>query len=50
MKISYITYQSFPAETANSIQTISNILELVKQGHEVSLVFPDREQNSSDEL
>ena len=50
MKISYITYQSFPAETANSIQTISNILELVKQGHEVSLVFPDREQNSSNEL
>ena len=50
MKISYITYQSFPAETANSIQTISNILELVRQGHEVSLVFPDREQNSSNEL
>lgn len=50
MKISYITYQSFPAETANSIQTISNILELVKQGHEVSLIFPNREPNSTDDL
>ena len=50
MKISYITYQSFPAETANSIQTISNILEIVKQGHEISLVFPNREKDSNGKL
>ena len=45
--ISYITYQSFPAETANSIQTISNIVELAKKGYKVSLIFPNRERNSS---
>ena len=48
--IIYITYQSFPAETANSIQSIANIIELVRQGNRLSLVFPDREKNSSDKL
>ena len=48
--IIYITYQSFPAETANSTQSIANILELVRQGNKLSLVFPNREKNSSDKL
>ena len=48
--IIYITYQSFPAETANSTQSIANIIELVRQGNKLSLVFPKREKNSSDKL
>ena len=45
-KIYYITYQSFPAETANSLQTISNIKYLTKNGVDVELIFPLRESNS----
>ena len=45
-EICYLTYQSFPAETANSLQTISNIKYLVKNGVEVELIFPLREKNS----
>ena len=47
--LNYVTYQSFPAETANSLQTISQIQEFVKQGLNVNLYFPLREQNSSDD-
>ena len=46
-EICYLTYQSFPAETANSLQTISNIKYLVKNGEEVELIFPLREKNSN---
>ena len=49
-KLIYITYQSFPATTANSLQTISNIAELVRQGVEVKLIFPNRSLESSDNL
>lgn len=49
-KLIYITYQTFPANTANSIQTISNIKFLVREGVEVKLIFPLREKNSSAEL
>ena len=45
--LNYVTYQSFPAETANSLQTIAQIQEFVKQGLNVNLYFPLREQNSS---
>ena len=45
-KIYYVTYQSFPAETANSLQTISNIKYLIKNGVDVELIFPLRESNS----
>ena len=45
--ICYLTYQSFPAETANSLQTISNIKYLVRNGSNVELIFPLREKNSS---
>ena len=31
-KLAYVTYQSYPAETANSLQSITNIVELAKQG------------------
>ena len=46
-QICYLTYQSFPAETANSLQTISNIKYLVRNGAAVELIFPLREKNSS---
>ena len=48
--INYISYQSFPAETANSLQTISNIKYLKKNDYEVRLFFPLREKNSSDDI
>ena len=46
-QICYLTYQSFPAETANSLQTISNIKYLVKNGVDVELIFPLRENSSN---
>ena len=48
--INYISYQSFPAETANSLQTISNLKYLKKNNYQVRLFFPLREKNSSDDL
>ena len=48
--INYISYQSFPAETANSLQTISNLKYLKKNDYEIRLFFPLRENNSSDDL
>ena len=49
-KIKYITYQSFPATTANSLQTISMIKYLSRSNYELELIFPNREKMSSDEL
>ncbi|RPG61691.1 MAG: glycosyltransferase [Flavobacteriaceae bacterium TMED238] len=46
----YITYQTFPADTANSLQTVSNLKYFVKNNYEVSLYFPLREKNSSRDL
>ncbi len=48
--LTYITYQTFPAETANSLQTISVIKYFVKNDFEVSLYFPLREKSSSDNI
>ena len=48
--INYISYQSFPAETANSLQTISNLKYLKKNNYRVRLFFPLREKNSTDDL
>ena len=48
--INYVSYQSFPAETANSLQTISNLKYLIKNNYEVRLFFPLREKNSTDDL
>jgi len=49
-KITYITYQTFPANTANSLQTISNIKYIIKNGVKVDLIFPLRSTQSSDSL
>ena len=48
--LNYITYQTFPAQTANSLQTISNIRYLVKKGVKVSLYFPLREKGSNSDI
>ena len=48
--LNYVTYQTFPAQTANSLQTISNIKYLIKRGVTVNLYFPLREKQSSAEL
>ena len=49
-RLAYVTYQSFPADTANSLQTITNIIELTRQGVNVELVFPERDTTCSDSL
>lgn len=48
--LKYVTYQTFPAKTANSLQTISNIKHLIKNNVNVELYFPLREKQSSDNL
>ena len=48
--ITYVTYQNFPAETANSIQSISNIIEMVRKGYKLKLIFPNRATESSDDI
>ncbi len=48
--LTYITYQTFPAETANSLQTISSIKYFIKNGFKVSLYFPLRDSSSTDNI
>jgi hypothetical protein len=48
--LNYITYQTFPANTANSLQTAKQLDALVKSGLKVNLIFPLREKTSSDNL
>jgi len=48
--LNYVTYQTFPAETANSLQTISNIKYLIRNGVKVNLYFPLREKQSSEDI
>ena len=49
-KLIYVTYQTFPAGTANSLQTISNIKYFIKNGIDVELYFPLRSNESSDNI
>ena len=49
-EFNYVTYQTFPAKTANSLQTITNIKYLIRNGIKVKLYFPMREKDSSDNL
>lgn len=48
--LNYVTYQTFPAQTANSLQTISNIKYLIRNEVEVNLYFPLREKQSSADI
>ena len=49
-RIIYLTYQTFPANTANTIQTIDNAKYIRRKGYEVEIVFPLRSKLSTDEL
>jgi len=49
-KLIYVTYQTFPAGTANSLQTITNIKYFIKNGTDVELYFPLRNNESSDNI
>jgi len=49
-KIYYLTYQDFPAYTANSQQTISTCKYLAKNDITIKLIFPLRSLNSSADL
>lgn len=49
-KLVYITYQTFPADTANSLQTISNIKYFIKNQIKVDLFFPLRNSESTDKI
>ena len=49
-KLNYVTYQTFPAHTANSLQTISNIKYLIRYGVSVNLYFPLREKQSNADI
>lgn len=48
--LNYVTYQTFPAQTANSLQTMSNIKYLIKNGVKVKLYFPLREKESAADI
>ena len=47
--LKYITYQSFPSNKANTIQTIDN-LKYLKKFFNIEVIFPIREKESSDNL
>ena len=40
--IHYITYQTFPANTANSIQSISNIKKGFRKGHKAAISWAEK--------
>ena len=48
--IYYLTYQDFPAQTANSQQTVSTCKYFVRNKYNVILFFPLRSMNSSEDL
>ena len=48
--ISYITYQTFPSEKANTIQTIENLKYLKRKNINIELVYPLREKNSTNSV
>ena len=45
--IKYITYQFFPNEKANTLQTVHTLNSLVEKNFKVKLIFPDREKPAS---
>lgn len=49
-KLIYITYQTFPAFTANSLQTITHLSYFSKKNLDVSLIFPLRNKESDADI
>ncbi len=50
MELNYITYQGIPSNTAHGIHTFSLVKFFTKNGLDVKLVFPLREQDAITEL
>ena len=50
LNLTYVTYQTFPANTANSMQSIAMIKNFVRNGCDVKLVFPNRSIKSTNNL
>ena len=50
MELNYITYQGIPSNTAHGIHTFSLIKYFVKNGLNVKLIFPLREQDATTDL
>ena len=48
-KIIYLTYQTFPSDKANTIQTIDNAKYIKRKGYEITIVFPLRSEFSTDD-
>lgn len=48
--LTYITYQTFPADTANSLQSIGMIKNFIRNQYNVRLVFPNRSSESNDDI
>jgi len=48
--IYYLTYQDFPAQTANSQQTIGTCKYFFRNKYQVTLFFPLRSKNSSEDI
>jgi len=46
----YITYQSFPAHTANSLQTMTHLNYFANEDLDVKLIFPLRNKESSSNI
>ena len=46
----YLTYQTFPSEVANTIQTIDNLKYFTRNNYKVKLIFPLRSKTSTDNL
>ena len=46
-KLIYLTYQTFPADTANSLQTSTMLKYFSRSNYQVKLIFPERTENSS---
>ncbi len=49
-KLIYLTYQTFPSETANTIQTIDNVKYFSRKNYNVEVIFPLRSKTSSDDI
>ena len=49
-KLIYLTYQTFPADTANSIQTMTMLKYFSRNEYKVQLIFPNRSKNSTNNL
>ena len=48
-KIIYLTYQTFPSDTANTIQTIDNAKYMKRKGYDITIIFPLRSKFSTDD-